>query len=175
MRKQDANIAVFAWAIQNAIKYFDIDVNKQNPDNYPREKVDEALNVRKKKKCSHDHDSVQPVPMPIQTDRSLFSNKSNKDKDKPKKHKPKYRPSKLLYGALAIYLWREGHKKLAVGTVAAYFIHRHYANNGGLEKSVNYVLAKVTGKGQGRQRALSNDDGSGSDGKGVDLSKFELD
>lgn len=171
MKRQDANVAVYVFAVQNAIKYFDIDVNGQNPDNYSKDKLDAALKVREgKHSFFHRNRDIESHDRPMQTDRGMFS--SSSDKDKKKKKKPKYRPSKLLYGALAVYLWRSGHKKYAVGTVVAYFIHRHYANNGQLEKLVDGLLAKV--KTNSGTRALEND-GSGSEGRGVDLSQFDLD
>lgn len=173
-KKQDANIAVFAYAVQNAVKYFDIDINKQNPDNYPLDKVDAAIRMRfemaRRFYLSHHGIEIIDGPEPSQTNRGLFSSsKSNK----PKKPKHKHRPSKLLYGALAIYLWRHGHKELAFGEGVAHFVHRHYANTGDMEKLLNFVLGKVSG--QGGRMTLRNTDEIGSEGKGVDFSKFNLD
>lgn len=197
------------------MKYFDININKQNPDQYPIEKIEPAVRSRSPQPEPDSNSSndlfgdgilnsllggllsgqmMQPgslnrdigSPQPFDsynTDRGIYS---SSNKNKPPKHKPKYRPSKLLYGVGAYYLWREKQKLWAVGLLVAFFFQKSLANSGHLEMLSNMLISKFKGNsnngqigysgypGSG-QRALSNGNGSGSEGTGVDFSQFDLD
>lgn len=127
MNLRDKYNARAVYANQRAIKFFLIDVNKQNPDDYDRHRVDRAIGARENE-LTEEHT--------VQTDRGLFHRE--------KKKKYKYQPSKLLYIGIGMYLIHKKKYKWAAALVVLYFVHRWLAKSGRLERWIDGVSSNAT-------------------------------